>query len=221
MEIPHRQLLAPRPAATTLAEIENGARVAALDGRRVEVAGLPPSHALETLWASRVGRDAAVAIGQLPALSRLVIHDYREADLSPLAGLGVLTSLAVAGSPKLRDLAGLERLTGLTELILFDNCNYTHLAPLAGLGHLETLCLEGGFSKPLRVETLAPLAWLTRLRRLRLASIRVEDKSLAPLHGLTALREVFVAATFPKAELAAMAAALPEAGGEFLDSQRQ
>ena len=220
MDIPHRQLLAPRPAATTLAEIEDGARVAALDGRRVEVAGLPPANTLETLWASRVGRDDAVAIGRLPALSRLVIHDYRTTDLSPLASLGALTSLAVAGSPKLRDLAGLERLSRLTELILFDSCNYTDLAPLATLERLETLCLEGGFSKPLRVETLAPLHGLTRLRRLRLASVRVADKSLTPLHGLAELREVFVAATFPKVELAAMAAALPEARGEFLNSQR-
>jgi hypothetical protein len=58
------------------------------------------------------------------------------------------------------------------------------------------------------------------LRRLRLAGIRVVDKSLGPLHGLTALRSVFIAYNFPKPELRALAAALPQAKGEFLDTYR-
>ena len=58
------------------------------------------------------------------------------------------------------------------------------------------------------------------MTRLRLAGIQVLDKSLEPLHSLTLLRSVFIARNLPKPELRALAAALPKARGEFLDSYR-
>ncbi len=88
---------------------------------------------------------------------------------------------------------------------------------------LETLSIEGGMSdsRPLRVRSLDPLAGLTRLARLRLASLRVADGGLAPLHGLLGLRDVFVADMFSPWEMRALATALPEARGEWLDAYRR
>ena len=82
------------------------------------------------------------------------------------------------------------------------------------------MCLEGGFSKPLGVDTLEPLSGLFELQELRLASIRVSDRSLRPLESLRNVRSVFIAGTFPREELRRLAMALPDAHGEYLDSAR-
>ena len=220
MDLPHSELKAPLPHVVSLEAVDQAVQTLAVDGRAAGLAALVELPDLRFLWISRVPADVAALIGRLPRLERLVIHELRAADLTSLAPLGRLRSLAVAGSPKLRSLAGLEQLAELEELILFDNCNFDDLTPIQGLGRLTTLCLEGGFSKMLRLSSLSPLAGLDRLRRLRLASVRIADRSLRPLHGLSGLREVFVAHNFPKPELRALAAALPQAKGEWLDSFR-
>jgi hypothetical protein len=154
-------------------------------------------------------------------LKRLVVFKYGLADLMPLGGLSNLECLVILGSPKLKSLAGIERLQKLKTAVLFANCNYTSVAPLGELTGVEALGIEGGFSKNVRIDSLNPLANLSGLEILRLASIRVADKSLRPLHALTKLREVFITKHFPASELKAMADALPQARGEFLDSSRQ
>ena len=82
------------------------------------------------------------------------------------------------------------------------------------------MCLEGGFSATLRVESFEPIGALKNLERLRLASVTVEDKSLRPLRALEMLRDVFINDLFSVAEMRDLAAALPLARGEFLDSHR-
>jgi hypothetical protein len=220
MQLPSAELTAPTPIATTIAEVHPAATVASVDGRAADLDQLSSLHRLEELWISRLDELGARAIGGLTHLRKLVIHDLRLSDLRAFASLAALDTLAIAGSPALKSLIGLGSLTGLRTLILFDNCNYRSLDPLASLRTLEVLCLEGGFSKPLRLATLAPLADLRELRRVRLASVRVEDRSLRPIHGLHRLREVFIAKAFPPAEFHALAAALPELRGEHIDSFR-
>jgi hypothetical protein len=154
-------------------------------------------------------------------LRELVIHDFRASSLAVMPDAQALEVLAVCGSPKLRSLDGLQRYRQLRQLILLDCCNYRDLSPVRALSQLDTLCLEGGFSKMLEVETLGPLSGLAELRRLRLASIRVSDRSLRPLEGLCTLESVFIARTFPKRELRRLANALPEARGEYLDWARK
>lgn len=219
MEMPHAQLLAPGVLDGNEEAIASGASLA-IDGREIKEQDLTSLRQLRYLWTSRLPESEAEAVGRVAQLERLVVHDYRPADLKPLAGLHRLKRLAIVGSSKLRSLAGVEQLNELRELILFDNCNYSDLRPLSSLATLDTLCLEGGFSKKLRVDSLRPLAELERLTQLRLAGIQVGDKSLAPLQGLSRLRSVFIARNFPKPELRALAVALPLAKGEFLDSYR-
>src|SRR6185436_10358916 len=169
MDLPTSALLAPFPPIVSIGASDETVQTLAVDGRATDIAALTRRSDLRFLWISRVSPPAAMVIGQLCNLERLVIHDYRAADLMPLAPLGQLRALAIAGSPKLESLAGVDRLSRLEELILFDNCNFADLTPLQGLDRLTTLCLEGGFSKQLRVESLFPLAGLRHLQRLRLA----------------------------------------------------
>lgn len=189
-------------------------------GKARHLSRLESSTKLRYLWISGVKAEAAEIVARVPGLQRLVIHDFRLPDIGPLARLESLTELSIAGSAKLKSLTGVERLRRLRTLILFDNCNYPDVDALAGLIELETLCLEGGMSKQLRLPTLGPLADLHKLRRLRLASLRVADGSLRPLHRLKFLREVFIARVFSPAEFRALGAALPDVRGEYVDSFR-
>lgn len=219
MEMPHAEVLAPGVLEGDEEALARG-ECLAVDGREIDLEMLAGLTALRYLWTSRLTLPGAEAVGQLVQLDRFVVHEYRPADLRPLSPLRKLTRLAIVGSPALKSLEGLEALTNLRQLILLGNSYYSDLSPLASLVNLETLCVEGGLYKNLKVDSLGPLARLTRLTRLRLAGIQVLDKSLKPLHGLTRLRSVFIARNLPKPELRALAAALPEAKGEFLDTYR-
>jgi hypothetical protein len=220
MDLPSAELRAPPPAFDRVASIPCDAAVASVMGSVKDFENLAHLESLEYLWVSGIRDKEAAVVGRMTWLRCLVVHDLRVSTLEAFAPLGRLESLRIAGSSKIKSLNGLERLTGLAELILFDCSNYPTIEQIAALATLDTLCLEGGFSKPLTIESLEPLARLTELRRLRLASIRVGDKSLRPLHGLDKLRDVFIAKMFPVSELRAAAAALPAAHGEYLDSYR-
>ena len=220
MKIPSSELLSPMPVQACISDALAEAREVAVYGKTKGLDRLSRSLRLEYLWISGVDSFSARIVGQIPALRRLVIHDLRVPDLSALAGLSHLEDLAIAGSPKLKSVAGVECLKELRSLILFDNCNYDNVAALAPLNALETLCLEGGFSKPLRICSLSPLENLLALKRLRLASIRVTDGSLRPLHKLRSLDQVFIARAFSPAEFRSLAIALPNVRGEYVDSFR-
>ena len=220
MMLPNAELLAPTSVADTVASIPRDAAAAAVFGRARDFEALVSRRSLDNLWLSGIREQEVAILSEMTWLRRLVVHDLRVSALQAFASLQQLRSFSIAGSPKIKSLSGLEQLIGLTDLILFDCCNYATIEPVAALASLETLCVEGGFSKPVTIESLAPLARLTELRRLRLASIRVLDKSLRPLHGLDRLSDVFIAKMFPDSELRAAAAALPAARGEYLDSFR-
>jgi hypothetical protein len=190
-------------------------------GRSKTLGRLASLARLQRLWLSGMGQHSWSLIPSLSMLRELVVHDFRVQSLAAIPELPALRKLAVAGSPKLTSLDGVQRYQQLRELILFDCCNYRDLSPIRCLRQLDTLCLEGGFSKHLKVHSLKPLADLVELKRLRLASIRVEDRSLEPLHALAGLESVFIARSFPATELRRLAEALPNARGEFLDSARK
>lgn len=220
MDLPHAELLSPLPVLESVSGIARTTEVVAVFGRAKDLGELRGMERLQYLWISGLNAASARVVADLQGLRRLVIHDLRIQDLSPFTQLSELQDFAIAGSAGLKALSGVDRLVRLQRLILFDNCNYTTVEPLVHLQGLETLCLEGGLSKPLRLNTLAPLSGLSRLRRLRLASLRVADGSLRPLHHLGELREVFIAKVFRDTEFRELARAVPNARGQFVDSYR-
>ena len=192
----------------------------AVYGRALARAESGRLEGISSAWISGCPESACAVVGRMKSLRRLVIFGWAMPDLSLLSELHGLEALGITDSPNLKSLAGLERLVNLRELYLTSNMGISEVSQVKALKNLKTLCLEGGFSKPLHLDTLAPLSSLSGVERLRLASIRVRDKSLRPLVEMTSLQEVFVAKTFPKSELRFVAAHRPDVHGEFLDSFR-
>lgn len=220
MDIPTTEFRAFGPVHDNLEAVPSDASEVCAYGRAKNLARLGSLPRLRRLWLSGMVENAWSAARGLCDLRELVVHDFRASSFTVMPEFPALEVLAIAGSSKLRSLEGIQRYEQIRTLLLFGCCNYRDLSPLRALRGLVTLCLEGGFSKTLRVDSFEPLAGLVHLRRLRLASIRVTDRSLRPLSALRRLESVFVAQTFAPSELRHLAEALPEARGEFLDSAR-
>jgi hypothetical protein len=221
MDLPAGLIQAHGPLLEDLESVPLDATAVCAVGRAKALDRLGSLSSLRRLWLSGVVERTSLALPPLASLRELVVHDFRAPSLTAIPNFPQLEMLAVCGSPKLKSLEGLQRYRGLQRLILCDCCNYRDLSPLRALPQLRALCLEGGFSKPLHVDTLEALSGLFELRELRLASIRVTDRSLQPLERLRGITSVFIAATFPQAELRRLAMALPDARGEFLDAARR
>ena len=100
-------------------------------------------------------------------------------DLSPLAGLTNLSTLALRDCNSLSDLSPLAGLTNLSTLDLMDCNSLSDLSPLAGLTNLSTLDLNYCES----LSDLSPLAGLRNLSTLNLIDC-TSLCDLSPLSGL-------------------------------------
>jgi len=89
------------------------------------------------------------------------------------------------------------------------------LEPLRALDQLRFLWLSGTMWTAMRVDSLAPLGPLSRLERLILSNVRVRDRRLAPLLGLSRLTEIRLPKFFPAEEVAALRRAFPSAKGPW------
>jgi hypothetical protein len=133
-------------------------------------------------------------------------------DLSSLGELKSVEHVLVSWANHLSDLSWLSRLPRLRTLYL-DDMKTLDLATLPELPRLEALHVGGGMTSALKLSSLGPLARLRNLRHLTLSNVRPRDGSLAPLHVLTGLRELFLPNFFEVEECARLAAALPETSG--------
>ena len=148
---------------------------------------------------------------------------HLEVNVLPVKSLGALGAmknlrvLSLYEGKKITALTGIEALANLEALSLANFAVSVSLEPLASCARLRTLWLSGTTWKPMRVPSLQPLACLTKLERLMLPSVRVEDKKLTPLHSLTKLSEAKLPNFFAASEFAAFAAAVPGARGKWLE----
>jgi hypothetical protein len=159
---------------------------------------------------SLIWRPGAERLFQATALGSLSITGYPFADLAPLHRLTGLQQLTIRNSRKLLTLAGVEALGALTELSLRDDrslgtldplgtapCRLrklwvqscrklTSIEPVRGQSELEYFDLtEDG-----RIDSLAPLAGLQKLRRfLFYESTVIADGDLSVLLQLPSLTE--------------------------------
>ena len=125
--------------------------------------------------------------------------------------MATLTSLDAA-EQGIRNLAGLEFATNLTELKLYFN-SITDVSPLAGLTNLTILWLGTN-----RLADISPLAGLTNLISLDLGTNRLADVS--PLAGLTNLTELGLELQQHRGRIAAGGLDQPDRVGASLQQHR-
>jgi len=138
-------------------------------------------------------------------------------ELQELCRLTNLEGLELSDNTKATSLNWLETLTKLKVLALV-NCPITvDLSPLSACKDLRYLWLSSRYAKVMRVNSLSALSGLTKLERINFTNVRVEDCRLTPLHKLNNLMEIELPNFFPREEFVALAAALPNARGRWLD----
>jgi hypothetical protein len=183
--------------------------------------GLHRHGAIRRLWADGIDAAFLDEIARMPALETLYLQRVTATDLRPLAALPRLRRLIVKDATRIDDLTWVAGLAAIETLGLENLKRVASLEPLSGLTGLRALGVEGSMWTPMRVATLQPLAALTGLEYLFLTNLRVADRSLRPLHGLSGLRSLQCARWYEDGEFAALAAALPGVRCGWLAASRR
>ena len=140
---------------------------------------------LTKLDASSKNIQRLEGLEHLTNLRFLNLSDNAISDMTPLARLTNLDSLALSSNPLLTDVTPLASLTNLKWLRLGDNDLLTDLSPLRSLTNLRSLYLD---ANDLLMD-LSPLDSLTNLRHLRLTNNDLLA-DVNPLANLTNLRHL-------------------------------
>ena len=165
--------------------------------------------------------DAAYVVGvrqaefdQLTKFLRaeeLLLHDMRVEDLSAMARISTLTTLAIHWNTKVVSLEPIRHLPELTTLAIVDTRKVRDLGAITGLTRLRALEYSGGMWSKNVANSLLPLGALTALEELRLTNLRVLDGGLRPLAGCRRLRRLDLSNQFATADYAYLSVMLPEA----------
>ncbi|MDJ0642392.1 MAG: hypothetical protein QNJ15_06220 [Erythrobacter sp.] len=138
-------------------------------------------------------------------------------DLAPLTALTKLRVLKIDSPRNIADFTPLLDLPRLDTLIIE---NAKHLFSLDWLRpfatQLKVLGIEGSMYTTQQIESLSPIAEFD-LVALFLTSTRLHDLDLKPLHGMKNLRLLGTALNAPRAEFAALEAALPDLDCSWFD----
>lgn len=174
---------------------------------------LPMLGKVRTLWLqSKVTQEIFAAACAMPALRGLYIKWSSIDDLSPLAQLRKLSHFHLGGAPSAAPLDVLALLPDLMDLEISNVRAAGELSFLRELTQLRALSLSGDSNsiKPLKIDTLEPLAGLHELERLALTTVQVRDGRLSPLAGLPKLKHLHLANQFPMEEVARLAGRRPD-----------
>jgi hypothetical protein len=126
-------------------------------------------------------------IDTLRTVSRLeIMWANKLTDIFPIFQMPWLENLSLSDLPLLRSIDGIEALQNLTELHLSGNLGSLH--------------------PPLRLDSATPIAKLTKLERLELHNIRLEDRDIAFIaSALPNLRALELSNAFDRAQFAYLA----------------
>lgn len=166
-------------------------------------------------------RAQLATVAELVKLEALSLN-HHSLGLEPI---GTLARLKVLRLDVFRSasLHGIEDLKGLRYLRVEHAPKLVSLEPLAALEKLEWLSISTPASwdasrRTIKVESLAPLANLSRLRHLGLTGVEPRSAGLLPLHNLQKLKQLDFShvQSLAMANYAALAAALPRTRGNCL-----
>jgi hypothetical protein len=163
---------------------------------------------LERLWCFDLNAKSAPIVGALSGLLRLYVDGIRLAELGPFAGLTRLEVLSLEGCTRVESLRELAPFRGVQALGVTHFPKVRSLEPLTDFDSLQALVVAGAIWTRMKVESLAPLARLSRLRHLHLTNLKALDESLDPLAALTGLETLELANFYPVEEFARLSARL-------------
>jgi hypothetical protein len=169
-----------------------------------------PRFKVKTLvFSSKVSQelfDAACAISGLDALS---VKWSSIGSLEALSGAGALRALRLGSSPAVESLAPLARLGALEHLFIEGVPGPVDLSSIGSLTTLREFGLSAVRGRKISVQTLAPLGRLRRLEMLWLISVRVLEGGLEPLYALRKLASLRTTMNEQSKEFQALCAAVP------------
>lgn len=164
---------------------------------------LPHLIGIKLLWfSSRVPQKLFDAACRVPGLEGLYVKWSGIEDLTPIADASSLLYFHLGQSSKVSSIAALGNCRRFKWLGLELLSKIRNFQPLSHLRNLEGLSLEGSMGTTWRVNTLAALGSLAKLRYLSIANLRADDRSLAGLFPLRHLATFHYADWWDAAELA-------------------
>ena len=172
---------------------------------------------MRRLWAYQVNQGMIEEISQLANLEVLYVNEMSASALGCLGRLGKLRRLILHGGTKVENLDWVAQLPATLDVLYLERfARVTDISPIGKLTRLTALGIEGGMDKQVRIETLEPLAALSNLRYLFLASADVLTKSLAPLRQLHSLERLECTIRFPEHEFIELKRSLPKLNCDWI-----
>jgi hypothetical protein len=195
---------------TDLAQLQNGPDFLSIPGNVKNIQRLEDWPAIDTVYLSSATQSQFDAIAQRIDPVSLILEMVKADDFSLLQRMKRLRNLIIDANARLETLDFLMPLAGLEHLELKAIKAPLALQPLGTLAGLETLVLDGGFSRIMKARSVAPLAKLQNVTKLVMTAIRFDDPSLAPLADMRALKSLTLTYYFPTESYAELYAARPD-----------
>ena len=191
-----------------------------IEGKQLHVPSLlaenPQRRELAIFTVHHRDLERMKGLDRLP-LTSLGLRWISAPDLKRVPLPGTLRDLAIWHCSKLRSLDGLEAAADLRTLVLEDNGPLEDAGALAGLKHLSTLSIQGGFVSKQKILSLEALEGLP-IRNLTLRAVQAGGVDLSPVARLSQLERLDIhGPNFDPAELAKVAAAHPWFLDQLLD----
>ena len=177
------------PNLSDISPVRNLTNLVHLDFSGTLVSDISPVRNLTNLVHLDFSGTLVSDISPVRNLTNLVYLNLREnsiSALSPLAGLINLEVLRLDHN-HVSDLSPLARLTKL-QYVSFSGNDISDIAPLSSLTNLNRIRTWGN-----PFPDLSSLAGLTKLENLDICGARLQEATLAPLAGLTGLKELYLA----------------------------
>ena len=203
------------PVTRDLADVPVDASVIRIDRHTRNFNRLAELHALRRIVAGAIDQRILEALGGAASIEELSVTGSAIESFAPLRQLTRLVWMHVSVATRLRSLSGIERHPNLTFLEIRECATVSDLEPLQNLQHLRLLTLDGRMYKPMRLDSLEPLGRLNSLRILRLSAVRVRDRDLSPLFGLSGLQWLELPRHFSPEQFAELSRHLPDTKGAW------
>ena len=164
---------------------------------------------IQKLWLFDAKEKDVDRIFQYIQPRHVALYQTAIEDLSCLENLTHTETLILEWNTKAQKLWDVSKNKQLRNLAIIDFSKLRNIDGLGKSSQLRSLVLEGGMWKPMKLETLEPLAQHKDLEELRLLNIRLKDNSLQALKNLSNLKFLELSNQFPTKEIALLSKELP------------